>query len=355
MPSSFGKLCIKAFSVLMQAEVKTLFNQSFDPDKIIDYSKDYYAILGLERGCLPEGNSRNDKIKTAEILEKAFRVMARKAHPDFGGSKEQFLDIIRARRILEDPLLRRIWESKGEDKPRYVGDGVNQFEVDWSKLGTYRKGTPEDTVGHGLFLDIAERKLELNLVPAFYPSTPEDNYQWDFVLPDKNVKLALSVVNDENEVLRLTSGEQMEEALPFKIYICIPRRSLYLLRDQDTHIESPFGKTIANGRLMGAAYSDYNLLETTSLEEAHAYVAPGGKLERDLASYRDGSMIRDQARRDAHNKQQVWLGDKEMQEIDRERLKAILRMRSFEVVPDPRAADFLDSMPDAKPHRKTTS
>jgi curved DNA-binding protein CbpA len=332
--------------------VKTLSSQPFDPDKIIDYSKDYYAILGLERGCLPEGSSRNDKMKTAEILETAFRVKARTAHPDFGGSKEQFLDIIRARRILEDPLLRRIWESNGEDKPRYVGDGANQFEVDWSKLGTYRKGTPEDTVGYGLFLDIAERKQELNLVPAFYPSTPEDNYQWDFVLPDKGVKLALAVVNDENEVLRLTSGEQMEEALPFKIFICIPRGSLYLLRDQDTRIESPFGKTIVNGQLLGAAYSDFNLLETTSLKEAHAYIAPGGKLERDLEAFRDGSMIRDQARRDAQNKQQVWLGNKEIQEIDREQLKHILRMRSFEVVPDPKAADFLDSMPDVKSSRK---
>lgn len=330
-------------------------NQPFDPDKIIDYAKDYYAILGLERGCIPEGNSRNDKIRTAEILETAFRKKARTAHPDFGGSKDQFLDIVRARRILEDPLLRRIWESGGEDKPRYVGDGVNQFEVDWSKIGTYRKGTPEDTVGYGLFLDIAERKQELNLVAAFYPSTPEDNYQWDFVLPDKNVKLAVAVVNDENEVLRLTSGDQLEEALPFKIFICIPRGSLYLVRDQNTHVESPHGKTIVNGQLLGAAYSDFNLLETTSLKEAHDYIAPGGKLERDLESFRDGSMIREKAKQDASNRQQNWVSSKQMQDIDREQLKAIMRMRSFEVVRDEKAADFLDNLPDVKPKNRAQS
>jgi hypothetical protein len=324
-------------------------NQPFDPDKIIDYTKDYYTILGLERGCLPEGNSRNDKIKTSEILETAFRTKARKAHPDFGGSKEQFLDIVRARRILEDQMLRKIWESGGQDKPRFVEDGTDQFEVDWSKIGTYRKGTPEDTVGYGLFLDIADQKKELNLVPAFYPTTPEDNYQWDFVLTDKNVKLAVAVVNDENEVLRLTSGDQIEESLPFKIFICIPRGSLYLMRDQDTHFQGPHGKTITNGQLLGAAYSDYNLLETTSLKEAHEYIQPGGKLHKDLEAFRDGSMIREKAKQDTTNRQQSWVSSQTMKDIDREQLKAIMRMRSFEVVKDDKAADFLENLPDAKP------
>ena len=72
----------------------------FDPKKIIDFNKDYYFILGLTRDDLPAGKSRQDVIKTSEILEKAFRTKARKYHPDFGGSKEAFLDIVRARKIL---------------------------------------------------------------------------------------------------------------------------------------------------------------------------------------------------------------------------------------------------------------
>ena len=67
--------------------------------------KDYYFILGLAKEDLPTGKSRKDVIKTSEVLEKAFRVKARKCHPDFGGSNEAFLDIVRSRRILEDPLL----------------------------------------------------------------------------------------------------------------------------------------------------------------------------------------------------------------------------------------------------------
>ncbi|MFK4985429.1 hypothetical protein ACI4B7_26750, partial [Klebsiella pneumoniae] len=91
------------------------------------------------------------------------------------------------------------------------------------------------TVGYGLFLDICQNKEKFNLVPAFRPSDETHNYEWDWVIPDKIThdalgnqnpppKIALSIVYDEEDVLRLTSGEDaITDSLPFKIYICIPR------------------------------------------------------------------------------------------------------------------------------------
>ena len=79
-----------------------------DPKKIIDFDKNYYEILGIDKTSFPTGKTRESKITITRLLEKAFRQRARKCHPDFGGSKEQFLDIVRARRILEDDFLRRI-------------------------------------------------------------------------------------------------------------------------------------------------------------------------------------------------------------------------------------------------------
>ena len=79
--------------------------------------------------------------------------MARKCHPDFGGSEEQFLDIVRARRILEDPLLRRIYDQGHFDEFE-ITNITSDFSIDWNKVGTFRKGTPEDTIGFQLFLSI---------------------------------------------------------------------------------------------------------------------------------------------------------------------------------------------------------
>ena len=86
-------------------------SKEFDPKKIIDFSKDYYNILGLNKETLPKGKNRQDKIELSKMLEVAFRKMARKSHPDFGGSNEAFLDLVRARRIVEDPILRKIYDQ----------------------------------------------------------------------------------------------------------------------------------------------------------------------------------------------------------------------------------------------------
>ena len=158
-------------------------SNEFDPKKIIDFEKDYYEILGLQKLDFPSGKSRADVIKTSEILEKAFRVKARKCHPDFGGSNEAFLDIVRARRILEDPLLRKTYDQGFFEEYSTVNEN-DSFKVDWAKIGTYRKGTPEDTIGFSLFLKLCEKKEELGLIPAFYPTSNEHNYQWDFVIKD---------------------------------------------------------------------------------------------------------------------------------------------------------------------------
>jgi curved DNA-binding protein CbpA len=320
----------------------------FDPKKIIDFNKNYYEILDLDKNSLPFGGDRSSKVDLSNILDKAFRKKARVCHPDFGGSKEAFLDIVRARRVIEDPLLRSIYEKGEFEETRFVGDGQDQFSVDWDKVGTYRKGTPEDTVGFSLFLSLCERKKELNLIPAFFPDSNEHNYEWDWVIGEANAKIALSIVNDENEVLRLTSGESIDESLPFKIYICIPRAQLYLKRNHEERIVSPDGsKTMINGSLMGAAYNDYNLLETTNLEEAKQYIS-GNKIVEDLTSFRRGDMAKEKLVEDKSKNQNKWMSGSEMNKIDKELLTNILKMRTVEVKPDENAADFIEKIGEKK-------
>ena len=33
----------------------------FNPEKVIDFSIDYYSVLGLEKGCLPNGDTRAER------------------------------------------------------------------------------------------------------------------------------------------------------------------------------------------------------------------------------------------------------------------------------------------------------
>lgn len=322
--------------------------KDFDPDKIIDYNKDYYAILGIEQKSFPEGTTTKDKQEIANILAQAFRRCARVTHPDFdGGSPEAFKLVVQAHTVLSDELLRKIYESKGEYKPNQIGDG--SIQVDWTNFGTYRQGTIADSLGYSLFFRICENKEDLGLIPAFHPIDDFDNYEWDFVIDDctteenRQYKLAISLVYDENDVLRLTSGEMIETSLPFKIYFCIPRASLYFLRGEEEKViyeDGSYDSLI--GELQAATYSDFELLETTTLEEAQNYIDT--KLSDYLKDFRSGKIICEQERKDIEANQNLWVSPNKMKELDVDVLKAIMRMKTFRGVQDENADSFLDDI-----------
>lgn len=311
-------------------------SKEFDPKKIIDFTKDYYIILGIERNNLPKASDRQNKIEISQLIEKAFRKMARKCHPDFGGSKDAFLDLVRARRILEDPFLRKIYDQGYFEEFTIINEATD-FKIDWGKVGNYRKGSPEDTTGFNLFFKISEMKDELKLIPAFFPSSEEHNYEWDWVISDKKVKLALSIVNDESEVLRLTSGKDIEEALPFKIYICIPRTSLSIQRNNNVVLD-PNGKILQNADIRSVSYNDYNLLETTKLSTAISYIT--NKLSEDLGDFVNGNL----KPQNISNNETKWLDSNQIKQFDKEKLAEIFNMRSFEYKINEQAADFLDNI-----------
>ncbi len=310
-------------------------NENFDPKKIIDFSKDYYFILGINKNDLPIKNDRDSKVKLSKIIEEAFRKQARKCHPDFGGSKDAFLDLVRARRVLEDTFLKKIYDQGYYDELQ-LNIADNSFDVDWSKIGTYRKGTIEDTVGFKLFLKISDLKNELNITPAFFPEKDEHNYEWDWVINDTENKLVLSLVNDENEVLRLSNGIDIENSLPFKIYLCIPKANLNLVRNNN-NINDPHGRIMINAKINQVQYNDYDLLECTSLDHAFEYISEN--LNKDLNKIRNNTFINTQNKNETK-----WLDTEKLNKLDKLQLDNLINFKYFKFENDENAGDFLDSI-----------
>ncbi|MBA4370859.1 MAG: molecular chaperone DnaJ [Coriobacteriaceae bacterium] len=83
-------------------------------------TKDYYAILGVERGAAP------DQIK------KAFRRKARETHPDVAGhagAEDGFKELNEAYEVLSDPEKRQLYDTYGTADPRMAGGPVGYGDV----------------------------------------------------------------------------------------------------------------------------------------------------------------------------------------------------------------------------------
>lgn len=324
--------------------------KKFEPEKIVDLNVDWYGILGLIKGCLPPYGRREDNQQIAKILEQAWRRSARKAHPDSGGSDEAFKLVVRAHTILSNPLYRRYLDSDGMDRARQVGE--SNVDVDWSTVGTYEPHTTADVVGFSLFNRLNEliKDQDLPLIPAFRPSLPHHAYEWDWRVKDKeDAKLALAIVYDADDVLRLTSGDDIEESLPFKIYLCFPRASIEVFRGEETPVYSDKGEHMGNlpGQFTQCVYSDLELLETTKIQEAEDYLTALGSISDDIQKFLDGTLESKKREEAIASGQHDWIDKEKIQKFDVNALKNVLRRKTFVLKPDPRAADFLSRFPGA--------
>ncbi|MBS1722296.1 MAG: J domain-containing protein [Armatimonadetes bacterium] len=327
-----------------------------DAKKLVDFEIDYYGVLGLTREGVPADSNPKDRRIAAEILDSAFNASARRCHPDLHrdvpGAEDMFKLVVRAHTILSDPIARRYYDSGGTDQSRSIEIDGKRYEIDWDDLGFYRPGTTADTVGHGLFCKLNERKKELNIVPAFFPELPQHNYEWDFMVPDMGVKLSVSLVPDEEDVRRLTSGSDVGRSLPFKIYVCFPRACPYFFKD-DEEVHQVGDRTIVlPGRLKRTMYVDYDLLETTLLDTAHEFVTGDG-VANALTKLRDGSLQAEQRQKDQQAGALNWLDTQALKAVETERLREIIRRKTPRQKYDPHAADFLGRIADTQVARQS--
>lgn len=343
------------------------FQKPLNLDELIDYSVDYYALLGLQRGDLPPGRTKAEQEMIAQIIQDAYHAQCLRVHPDRlprlpDGKRDErpFRLLLAAEKILSDPIARRMFDSGGAWRPQTVENGglLGGLAVDWNKIGTYREGTPEESIGFALWEIVCHRAKELGLIPAFFPSEEQHNYEWDWQVEDTDHKIALSLVQDADEVLRLTSGEDAGTALPFKIYLCVPRKSLALVRER--RVKKAQGKDyVIHGEARAAAYSDVDLLETTDEKTARGYlletVRPeeakgflaGTGLAEAVEGIRSGSLLARQKERDRSAHLITWADQEKVRQIDEAMLASIFKKKSIKVVPQgDHAADFLQEMPD---------
>jgi len=105
--------------------------------------EDYYKLLGVDRNA------------TSDDIQKAYRKMAHKHHPDVNdspGAQEKFQQIQKAYDVLNDPNKRELYDRYGSSFES-MGDGpfhsaqAGGADVDFSQIFGQRGGNPESMGG----------------------------------------------------------------------------------------------------------------------------------------------------------------------------------------------------------------
>ncbi len=145
--------------------------KSKNKDKAINYFQSCLEVLGLEE----------EVAMTEEILKKAYRTSAARAHPDKGGSEDQFEAVTRAYAYLSE-ILRRIHggrtkESKVE-APTALKDSRAQESKQWEQIDPIR---------------LNPKKLDMNAFNQMFEKTrmpdPDDDGYGDWLTEKVDAKM----------------------------------------------------------------------------------------------------------------------------------------------------------------------
>ena len=291
---------------------------------IIDFEEDYYAILNVKKEDLPKGRDTESRKYLRLILHNAYREKIFEVHPDRGGSPDAFKKVVRAHSILSDPILRDIY-----DRGEAPIDGIEiGMKIDWTKLGKYRRGSLADQEGTTLFQMLIEKSGIPDITPVFAPNDSEfDNYSWEFSVPGVNKNVILSIIDDEEEVLKLTDGNNLsDKIMPFKIYIYIPNERMVFVRQPSSIVTDPDGvQGVVRGNFSGAKFKDINFLSTTDHDEARNFITDG-RLAEAIGSFIDGTFEETSMRRTEDPESAKLVDPYEQHRVDQKKLQDLVSL-----------------------------
>jgi len=114
-------------------------------------ARDYYEVLGVGRDA------------SAEDIQRAYRKLARKYHPDVDrspGAEDRFKEINEAYHVLSDPDRRRQYDEPPRAERGFAGTPAEEFDFEDLLGGMFGGGRGR---GPGVFMPGADQEAELQL------------------------------------------------------------------------------------------------------------------------------------------------------------------------------------------------
>lgn len=269
----------------------------------------YLEFLEITQSEIPSKNNLVDKQELFKIIEQQFRKLARKYHPDYGGTEDNFKFLLHCKNKL-------LSEETSEANLA--------LQFDESKFLSFDSKSLASKLGNQLFELISSWKEELNIKPIFKPTTSADEYEWIFNILNSDIQLSLNVQNLSKELAQLSHELYEDNSLSVLVCLFIPSKKFAMTK-------------IAYDNSIQLTFNDKILIESSNASDISNYFANSDRIIIDLEAIKSGTFI-------SKTNELKTKASKEAISADKEVLEYLQNIKLFSGEYNEKAADFLDKL-----------
>lgn len=268
----------------------------------------YLTFLEIDEQMIPQKKDKVDKQELYKLVENQFRMLARKLHPDYGGSEKDFKFLL-------------------ECKSKLLTENSNQsslaFKIDDNKFASFDKNSLASKLGNQLFELLSSWQDELNIKAVFKPTSNEHEYEWIFKISPSNETLSLNVQNLSDELAELSSSIHNDDSLSVLVCLFVPSNKLATTN-------------VAYDNSMLLTFNDKILIESSNAKDISNYFSDKQNLINDLEKIKNGTFV------SRNNNELKIKKTEEAIEKDKKLIKYLENIKLFNTEFDEKAADFLE-------------
>lgn len=268
----------------------------------------YFNFLDILEDSIPVKGDKVNKPELLKLVEKQFRILTRKYHPDFGGDEQNFKFLLKCKHVFFDSEINNDFS-------------LNLFD---DKFSEFDKNTIAAKVGDQIFELISSWRDMLEIKPIFKPAQTSDCYEWIFNTKEEGTQLCLNVQNLSNEYAEISGSTHGNDNLNVLVCIFIPSKRLTVNNIQyDNSVELKFNDKI--------------FIESSNAANISAYLSTPDNIKNDLQKIFDGSFVSKENEIKVRNITSSIKADAKV-------LEYLENIKLFSTVHDDSAADFLDKL-----------
>lgn len=268
----------------------------------------YLTFLEIDEQMIPQKKDKVDKQELYKLVENQFRMLARKLHPDYGGSEKDFKFLLECKSKL-------LTENSSESSLA--------FKIDDNKFASFDKNSLASKLGNQLFELLSSWQDELNIKAVFKPTSNEHEYEWIFKISPSNETLSLNVQNLSDELAELSSSIHNDDSLSVLVCLFVPSNKLATTN-------------VAYDNSMLLTFNDKILIESSNAKDISNYFSDKQNLINDLEKIENGTFV------SRNNNELKIKKTEEAIEKDKKLIKYLENIKLFNTEFDEKAADFLE-------------